>query len=169
MGLSVKPNSAEYQPLKMTREKLHSVVQSNDVNRLITGGSIQDYTALMGLNISRTTSIKESVIFTPITDNGFGGFPSPPYTWESQSGMLTPNSGSSLPLSEDISLVIRLIYPLCPFSRKPFKSLEAMKNYLLSPAYSLKVFYCPLYNVGLENNRKVSQLIRYFSTLSGLM
>ena len=44
-----------------------------------------------------------------------------------------------------------------------------MKNHLSSPAYSPKVFYCPLYNAGLENDRNVSQLMRYFSTLSGLM
>ena len=59
---------------KMTREKLHSAVQSDDVNRLITGSSIQEYPALIGPDMSRTTSITESIIFTPITDVSFGGF-----------------------------------------------------------------------------------------------
>ena len=67
-------------PSKMTRDKLHSAVQSNDVNRLITAGSIQEYTALMGPDMSGTTSITESVIFTPITNESFGGFRSPPDT-----------------------------------------------------------------------------------------
>ena len=156
-------------PSKMTRDKLHSAVQSNDINRLITGGSIQEYTDLMGPDLSGTTSITESVIFTPITDDRLGGFRSRPDTWESQSGMLTPNSGSSQPLLEDLSLVMRLTCPLCPFGRKPFKSLEAMNNHLSSPAHSPKVFHCPLSFAGLEDNRKVSQLMRYFSTLSGLM
>ncbi len=156
-------------PSKMTRDKLHSAVQSNDVNRLITGGSIQEYTALMGPDVSGTTSITESVIFTPITDESFGGFRSPPDTWEPQSGMLTPNSGSSQPLLKDLSLAMRLTCPLCPVGRKPFKSLEALKNHLSSPAHSPKVFHCPLYFAGLDDDRKVSQLMRYFSTLSGLM
>lgn len=156
-------------PSKMTRDKLHSAVQSSDVNRLITEGSIQEYTALMGPAVSGTTSITESVIFTPITDESFGGFRSPPDTWELQSGMLTPNSGSSQPLLKDSSLAMRLTCPLCPVGRKPFKSLEALRNHLSSPAHSPKVFHCPLYFAGLEHDRKVSQLMRYFSTLSGLM
>ncbi len=156
-------------PSKMTRDKLHSAVQSSDVNRLITEGSIQEYTALMGPAVSGTTSITESVIFTPITDESFGGFRSPPDTWELQSGMLTLNSGSSQPLLEDSSLAMRPTCPLCPFGRKPFKSLEALRNHLSSPAHSPKVFHCPLYFAGLEDDRKVSQLMRYFSTLSGLM
>ena len=156
-------------PSKMTREKLHSAVQSNDVNRLITGGSIQESAALIWPDMSRTTSITKSIIFTPITDDSFGGFPSPPDSWETQSGMLTPNSGSSSPLLEELSLAMRLTCPLCPFGRKPFKSLEAMKNHLSSPAHSPKVFHCPLYFAGPEYDRKVSQLMKYFSTLSGLM
>ena len=64
-------------PPKMTREKLHSAVQSNDVIRLITGGSIQEYKALIGLDMSRTTSRTQSIIFTPITVDSFSGFPSP--------------------------------------------------------------------------------------------
>lgn len=156
-------------PSKMTREKLHSAVQSNDINRLITGGSMQEYTALIGPDVSRSTSITESIIFTPMTDDSFGGFPSPPHTWEPQSGMLTPNSGSFPSSLDNLSLAMCLTCPLCPFGRKPFKSLEAMKKHLSSPAHSPKVFHCPLYFAGLENDRKISQLIKYFSTLSGLM
>lgn len=154
----------------MTREKLHSAVQSNDVNRFITtGSSIQEYTALIGPDMTRTTSITESIIFTPITDDSFGGVSFRPNTWEPQSGMLTPNSGSPPPPLEDFSLAMCLTCPLCPSSRKPFKSLEAKKNHLLSPAHSPKLFHCPLYFAGSETDRKVSQLMRYFSTLSGLM
>lgn len=156
-------------PSKITREKLHSAVQSNDINRLITGGSMQEYTALIGPDVSRSTSITESIIFTPMTDDSFGGFPSPPHTWEPQSGMLTPNSGSFPSSLDGLSLPMCLTCPLCPFGRKPFKSLEALKNHLSSPAHSPKVFHCPLYFAGLENDRKISQLIKYFSILSGLM
>jgi len=154
-------------PPKITRDKLHSAVQSNDINRLITGDSIQEYTVLMGSDVSGTMSITGSVIFTPITDNSLGGFRSPSDTWEP--GMFTPNSGNSQPLLEDLSLAIRLTCPLCPFGRKPFKSLEAMKDHLSSPAHSPKIFHCPLDFVGLKDEGKVSQLMRYFSTLSGLM
>ena len=156
-------------PSKMTRDKLHSAVQSSDINRLITGGISQENTALIGSDMSETTSITGGVICTPDTDDRFSGFQSQPDIWESQSGMLTPNSGNSLSLSEDSSLVISLACPLCPSGRKPFKSPEAIKNHLSSPAHSPKIFHCPLYSAGLADDRKVSQLISYFSTLSGLM
>lgn len=155
-------------PSKITREKLHSAVQSNNINGLLTGGSIQEYAALMGPDMSGTTST-ESIIFTPITDDGFNRFQFPPDTWEPQSGILTPNSESSQSLSEDLPLVMRLTCPLCPFGRRPFKSLEAMENHLSSPAHSPKVFHCPLSFAGLEDDRKAFQLMGYFSTLSGLM
>ena len=156
-------------PSKMTREKLHSAVQSNDVNRLITGSSIHEYTPSLELDISSTTSVTQSIILTPITIDSFGGFPSPPDTWEPQSGMLTPNSGISPSPSDKSSLTMRLTCPLCPSSRKPFKSLEALQNHLSSPAHSPKVFHCPLSFAGLDNDKEVSQLMRHFSTLGGLM
>ena len=55
---------------KMTRDKLRSTIQSSDINQLITGGSIQEYTALMRPDMSETTSITENVILTPNTDVG---------------------------------------------------------------------------------------------------
>lgn len=82
-------------PSKMTRDKLRSTIQSSDINQLITGGSIQEYTALMRPDMSETTSITENVILTPNTDDRFNGSQPQPDIWESQSGMLTPNSGSS--------------------------------------------------------------------------
>ncbi len=152
---------------KMTRKKLHSAVQSNDVDRLITGGSIEGYTISIRPDMSRATSITESDIFTPLTDDSFCGFPSTPDSWE-DSGMLTPSSGNSSLLRQDLPLTTRLTCPLCPIGRKPFKS-QAMKEHLSSPAHSPKVLHCPLYSAGLENDGKYSQLMKYFSTLSGLM
>lgn len=107
-------------PSKMTRDKLRSTIQSSDINQLITGGSIQEYTALMRPDMSETTSITENVILTPNTDDRFNGSQPQPDIWESQSGMLTPNSGSFQNILEDSSLVIRLICPLCPFGQKPW-------------------------------------------------
>ena len=69
--------------------------------------------------MSETTSITENVILTPNTDDRFNGSQPQPDIWESQSGMLTPNSGSFQNILEDSSLVIRLICPLCPFGQKP--------------------------------------------------
>lgn len=151
---------------KVRRDTLNLAVQSNDENRLITGDSVQDDTALMGVDISRTTSRTESVIFTPITDDSSGGCRIPFETWEPQSGMLTPNSENSQPPSTDFLLAMRLTCPLCPVDRKPFQTLEALINHLISPAHSPKVFHCPFYFAGLDND---SQLMKYFSTLSGLM
>ena len=156
-------------PSKMTRDKLHSAVQSNDINRLVTGSTIQEFAALMGSDMSGMTSRSNSVIFTHITNENFDEFRSPPDTWTPQSGMLTPSSGRSQPLLEDLSLAMRLKCPLCPCGRKPFKSLEAMKTHLSSPAHLPKAFHCPLSLAGLEDENKVSQLRKHFSTLSGLM
>ena len=154
---------------KMTREKLHSAVQSNDINRLITGGSMQEYTALIGPDVSRSMLITESIIFTPMTNNSFGGFPSLPHTWEPQSGMLTPNSGSFPSLLADLSLAMCLTCLLCPSGQKLFKSFEAIKNHLSSSAHFFKVFHCQLYFAELKSDRKISQLIKYFLTLNDLM
>jgi hypothetical protein len=44
-----------------------------------------------------------------------------------------------------------------------------MGNHLSSPAHAPKMFHCPLVFAGFEDKRKASQLMRYFSTLSGLM
>ena len=156
-------------PSKMTRDKLNSAVLSNDANGLITGGSIQEYAVLTGPDVSETTSITESVIYTPITEDSFHGLRSPSDTWGHRSGMLTPNSGDSQPLLNDLSIAMRLTCPLCPVGRKPFNSLEAMTNHLSSPAHSPKVYHCPFYFAGLQDDRNVSQLMKYFSTLSGLM
>lgn len=144
-------------PSNITRDKLHAAVQSNDIDHLITRDSIQEYAALRGADISQATSITESVIFTPVTDDSFNGWPSSHASSGPRSGILTPTSGSSQYLSKDLSLAIRLSCPLCPFGRKPFKSLEAMKNHILSPAHLPKVFHCPLSFVGFDDDRKVSQ------------
>ena len=153
-------------PSKMIRDKLNSAVLSNDVNRLISGGSIQDYAVLTGPDVSETTSITDSIIYTPITEGSFDGLQSPSDTWEHRSGMLTPTLGDSQPLLSDLSLALRLTCPLCPADRKAFSSREALTKHLSSPAHLPKVYHCPFYFAGLEDD---PQLMKYFSTLSGLM
>ena len=155
---------------KITRGNLNTAVQSSDINHLITGGSNQEYTALNGADMSGKTSTTGSVILTPVTGDGFDDeSPFWPASPGSRSGRLTSDSRSSRRLSDDLSPAIRLSCPLCPVGRKPFKSLEAMSNHLSSPAHSPKVFHCPLSFAGYEDERRVSQLMKYFSTLSGLM
>ncbi len=154
---------------KITMGSLNTAVQSSDINHLITGGSNQEYAALKGADVSGKTSTTGSVILTPVTGDDFDQSQFWPASPGSRPGMLTPDSRSSRRLSDSLSPAIRLLCPLCPIDRKPFKSLEAMSNHLSSPAHLPKVFHCPLSFAGYEDETKVSQLMKYFSTLSGLM
>ena len=154
---------------KITMGSLNATVQSSDINHLISGGSNHEYAALKGAQLSGTTSTTGSVILTPVTGDSFDESPFWPASPGSRSGMLTPDSRSSQSLSDILSPTIRLSCPLCPIGRKPFQSLEAMSNHLSSPAHSPKIFHCPLSFVGYEDEGKASQLLKYFSTLSGLM
>ncbi|KAL9131512.1 MAG: hypothetical protein Q9217_000591 [Psora testacea] len=156
-------------PSRINRGKLHQAIQLNDTNHLISSSSFQEHAAFMEVDWSEKMSATESVIFTPVTDDSFGEFPSPFATPESQSGMLTPSSGRSQHMSENLSLAVRLSCPLCPIGRKPFKSLTAMKDHLESPAHSPRIFHCPLNLAGFGDEGEVSQLMKHFSTLSGLM
>ncbi len=154
---------------KITMGSLNTVVQSNDIHQHITGGRNQESTALKGANVSGNASTEGSIILTPVTGDGFDGSLYRPTSPGSASGMLTPNSTSSRRLSDSSSPALRLLCPLCPIGRKPFKSLEALSNHLSSPAHSPKIFHCPLALAGYEDEGKVSQLMKYFSTLSGLL
>ena len=154
---------------KITMGSLNTAVQSSDTHQHITGGRNDEYTALKGANVSGNTSPEGSIILTPVTDNGFDEDLYWPTSSGSASGMLTPNSTISRRPSDGSSPALRLLCPLCPIGRKPFKSLEALSNHLSSPAHSPKIFHCPLALAGYEDEGKVSQLMKYFSTLSGLL
>ena len=150
-------------------ESLNTAVQSSDINQHVTSGRDQENTALKGANVSGNTSPEGSIILTPVTGDGFDEDLYWPTSPGSASGMPTPNSTISRRPSDSSSLALRLLCPLCPIGRKPFKNLEALSNHLSSPAHSPKIFHCPLALAGYEDERKVSQLIKYFSTLSGLL
>ena len=148
---------------------LNTAVQSSDTHQHITGGRNQEYTALKRANVSGNTSPEGSIILTPVTGNDFDEDLYWPTSPGSASGMLTPNSTISRRPSDGSSPALRLLCPLCPIGRKPFKSLEALSNHLSSPAHSPKIFHCPLALTGYEDEGKIPQLMKYFSTLSGLL
>ena len=154
---------------KITMGSLTTAVQSSDIHQHITGGRNQEYTALKGANVSGNTSTEGSTILTPVTGDGSDESLYWPTSPGSASGMLTPNSTSSRRLSDSSSPALRLLCPLCPVGRKPFKSLEALSNHLSSPAHSPKIFHCPLALAEYKDEGKLSQLMKYFSTLSGLL
>ena len=154
---------------KITMASLNTAVQSSDIHQNITGSRNPGYTALQEAQMSENTSPEGSIILTPVTGDGFDEDLYWPTSPGSASGMLTPNSTSSRRLSDSSFPALRLLCPLCPIGRKPFKTLEALGNHLSSPAHSPKIFHCPLALAGYEDEGKVSQLIKYFSTLSGLL
>ena len=153
---------------KITMESLNTAVRSSDVHQHITNGRNQENTTLKGANVSRDTSPEGSIILTPVTGDDFDDL-----YWStspgSASGILAPNTTISRRPSHSSSLALSLSCPLCPTSRKPFKSLETLSNHLSSPVHSPKIFHCPLAIAGYEDEGKVSQLLKYFSTLSGLL
>lgn len=156
---------------KITMGSLSTAIQLSDSGHLITGGSNQEDAWVLGAgaDISGETSTTGSVILTPLTSDGFDESPFWPASPGSQLGMLTPDSTSSLRPSDSLFPATRLLCPLCPTSRKPFKSVEALSNHLSSPAHSPKVFHCPLFIAGYEDEGNMSQLMKCFSTLSGLL
>ena len=104
-------------PLKILREKLHSAVQRPWAHE----GSTHEYTALIEPDMSRITLIIGSIIFTPDTDDGFGGFPSPPETSARKPYAQFWEFSTS---TEDSWLAMRLTCTLCAFARKPLRSLD---------------------------------------------
>ena len=80
-----------------------------------------EYTALIEPDMSRITLIIGSIIFTPDTDDGFGGFPSPPETSARKPYAQFWEFSTS---TEDSWLAMRLTCTLCAFARKPFRSLD---------------------------------------------
>ncbi len=154
---------------KITRAKLNTAVQSSDITQLITGGSHQGLAVLGESDVSGELSNTGSVNLTPVTGDVFDESPFWPTSPASRSGILTPDSESSWGLPDTLSRTIKLSCPLCPVARKPFKSLEALSQHLSSPAHSPKLFHCPLSIAGYKDEGKISELIKYFSTLSGLL
>ena len=62
---------------------------------------------------------------------------------------------------------IKMKCPLCP-ARKAFRTLDALRNHLSSPAHAPKRFHCPSSFVLSRDATNVSSPMKYFSTLSGL-
>ena len=153
---------------KITRGNLNMAVQLNDADRLITGGRNEENSLLNETHVSGRTSSTGSFILTPVTGESFDESPLWPTSPGSQPGLLTPDSGHSRRPSDTLSLTARLSCPFCPLTRKPFDSIEALRNHLSSPAHSPKIFHCPL-SFAKHENQKATQLVNLFSTLSGLM
>lgn len=151
---------------KITRGSLNAAVLTSDSSHLITGGSNQEDICLKGADVSGETSTTGSVILTPLTSDESPFWPASP---GSQSGMLTQGSTSSQRSPNSVIPVTRLLCPLCPSGRKPFKSTKALSDHLSSPAHSPKVFHCPLSLAEYTGEGNISQLMKYFSTLSGLL
>lgn len=154
---------------RITMESLNIAVQSSDSRHLITGGRNQEDAWLKGADFSSGMSTTGSTILTPLTGDGFDESSYWPASPGSQSGMLTPASTSSRRTLDSLVPASRLLCPLCPPGRKPFMSIEALTNHLSSPAHAPKIFHCPLSIAGYEDEGNISQLMKYFSTLSGLL
>ena len=154
---------------RITRGSLNAAVLTSDSHHIITGGSNHEDGLLKGGDCSGETSTTGSVTLTPLTSDGFNESSFWPASPGSQSGMLTPNSTNSPRSLDSMIPATRLLCPLCPIGRKPFKSTEALSDHLSSPAHAPKVFHCPLSIAGYEDEGNFSQLMKYFSTLSGLV
>lgn len=174
----------------LNRKKLNLLVQSNDVDRVISDGLGKRILLLPPRDNSDSDCDSESSsdscngvpIFTPISSraaspmltpvshgisNGF--FSQNTSTNSLVPGLLTPRS--SLDLSElKPSLAIRgLFCPLCPPKRKAFLNIAALEMHLASPKHAAKIFHCPSNLLApTKTGKKADVLPARFSTLSGL-
>lgn len=165
----------------MTRQKLNSLVQSQDDDRVITSasdvlseGTMLAFTPLpsssersiMFTPSSGGTSRRSSVMFTPNSSSMDLSLRStgPRYS----SGLLTPQSDSlnldftDLPYSR-----LSTACPLCPARRKPFGSLQALHTHLSSAVHAPLLYHCPV-SLFSPSVGGAAGAIKHFSTLSGL-
>lgn len=171
----------------MTRKKLNELVQSNDVDRVISAGPQKKGLISSAPQDSDSDSDSDSndgvPIYTPISSGSLTpGLRPTVYdmlnTLLSEntssdsllSGLLTPRSSIDFSDQSLIPTVSSLFCPLCPPTRKAFINIEALEMHLASPKHAPKSFHCPTnlflppYSVGKKKNHTAA----LFSTLSGL-
>ena len=152
----------------MTRQKLNSIVRSQDTDRVITSGSnlLTEETSIIEPDLSSTTG--SIIMFTPdssIDDITLSPSIVDPYS----SGQFTPQSDSSTYELLDLSIVLERVCPLCPPGRKRFSSPRALRDHLSSPAHAQKLYHCPLALLSSAGwATGTPSTMKYFSTLSGL-
>ncbi|KAH7063256.1 putative zinc finger protein [Macrophomina phaseolina] len=140
----------------MTRRMLNAVVQTNDVDRIISSLDKGSNDKLLRATGLQTTSSCRPA--TPTTDGSSTGDHFSPR-------ILTPQSDLSESLMNLRSTSLSRVCPLCPSSRHSFSTAESLRQHLASPAHAPRIFHCPVF---LQPPVFRPTTIKYFSTLSGL-
>ncbi|KAI9729191.1 MAG: hypothetical protein M1834_007098 [Cirrosporium novae-zelandiae] len=126
----------------LSRKKLNKLIRAADVERVVTcekvSPSQEEILKSLGWDDKCASSeTSGSTIYTPITDDNSISAPFLAGGGEDEGvGIWTPESQSPT--------TIPLRCPLCPPTRKPFKTHSALTSHLSSPAHDPKSFHCPL-------------------------
>ena len=174
----------------MTRKKLNGLVQSNDVDRIISAGPQEKGLISSAPQNSDSNSDSDSddgvPIYTPISSGSLTPALNPTVhdllntllfentsTDSLLSGLLAPQSSTELSDQAQTPTIASLFCPLCPPTRKAFVNTVALEMHLASPKHAPKAFHCPK-NLFAPSTSAVSKkknraaVIMEFSTLSGL-
>lgn len=173
----------------MTRKKLNGLVQSNDVDRVITAGpqgkdlissaphefdSDSDSDSNEGVPIyTPISSGSRTPILKPTVHEMLNTFLAGNTSSHSLSGLLTPRSSIDLSDGTVTPTITSLFCPLCPPTRKAFINTEALAMHLASPKHAPKDFHCPKDlllppSAVSKKQNPAAAVIKQFSTLSGL-
>lgn len=172
----------------LNRKKLNLLVQSNDVDRVITDGTGKKDLLLSAEQYSDSDSDSDSdfcngvPIYTPVSsqtaspmllpnvDGTFSALLSQNISNESLfPGILTPRSSLDLSELSSAPVIIGLFCPLCPPTRKAFHNTKALEMHLASPKHAPKLFHCPSNLLGpTKAGGNHGAVPARFSTLSGL-
>ncbi|MCJ1469089.1 hypothetical protein MMC07_007722 [Pseudocyphellaria aurata] len=173
----------------MTRKKLNELVQTNDVDRVISAGPREKDLISSAPQNPESDSDSDSddgvPIYTPVSSGSLTPILKPKVhdmlnTLFSDntsrdsllSGLLTPRSSVDLPDGALISTVSSLFCPLCPPTQKAFVDTRALEMHLASPKHAPKAFHCPtnlfLSPVAGKKGKSAAAVSKQFSTLSGL-
>ena len=145
-----------------SRQGLNQLIQQHDQERII----------------SREPEMSELLLLRSLTiDDVLPPSPSPgiltPSTGSSDAGgcLLTPDASSEGSFNWALAPTSKSKYfrcPLCPPHRKGFATKWALESHLESPAHAPKIFHCPVNLLPTNGKRNIVEMLRGFSTLSGL-
>lgn len=174
----------------MTRKRLNGLVQTNDVDRVISAGpkpkDLISSTPQDPDSDSDSDSNDGVPIYTPVSSGSLTPTLRPsvsdmlntllsenPSSDSLLSGLLTPRSSIDLSDRTLTPTITSLFCPLCPSTRQAFVNTKALEMHLASPKHAPRVFHCPE-NLLLppsaagKKQNHAAGLSKQFSTLSGL-
>lgn len=180
-------------PSGMDRATLNMLVLKNDTERIVSSseGAVRGLLREATLRLGSERTTPRGIAAARVIDTGI---------WDDEEEVLTQSSGSAsggviltpsstmmssllaspllTPSSDNSSATIiarapdATRCPLCPPTRRPFSTPQALQQHLLSPAHDAQIFHCPLPNSRFAVSGSTALdggvAAKWFSTLSGM-